>query len=96
MRVVRDEVFRLAVEVGEVTATSAGDEDLLARPLGALKHRHAPPAPAGFHRAHQAGSARAEDDSIKIMSQENFSRLHQIVVCNRILQPDGRNSNGTS
>jgi hypothetical protein len=75
MRVVRNEVFRSAVDVGEVTAASAGDEDLLARPLGTLKHGHAPPALAGFHRAHQAGSARAEDDSIKIVSQSGSTAL---------------------
>jgi hypothetical protein len=53
------------VQVGEVAAASAGDEDLLARPLGALEDRDTASAAAGFDGGHEARSATAEDEDIE-------------------------------
>ena len=52
-------------EVGEVAAATAGDQDFLARALGALEHRDTASAAAGFHRGHEACRASAEDEDIE-------------------------------
>ncbi len=45
-------VFRAGVEVSEIAASAAGDQDLLADPIGAFEHQDAASALAGFNRAH--------------------------------------------
>ena len=60
-----EEIAGLRVQVGEVAAASAGDEDLLARPLGALEDRDTASAAAGFDGGHEARSATAEDEDIE-------------------------------
>ncbi len=60
-----EEVFGAAMEVGEVAAASAGDEDFLAGAFGVIEHGEAAPALAGFDGAHQAGGAGAENDGVK-------------------------------
>ena len=60
----RKKVFRAGVEVGEIAAATAGDQDLLADSIRAFKQQD-PPAPlARFHGTHQAGSARSENDDV--------------------------------
>ena len=66
-------VFRPAVQVGEVAAPAAGDQDLLADTLRALQHGRAPPAPAGFDGAHQAGCPGAENDYVKTLHMKAAS-----------------------
>jgi hypothetical protein len=56
-----DEIFRLAMKVGEITAASTGDEDFLADAIRALQHGHAPPAFAGLDGAKQASGSGAKD-----------------------------------
>ena len=46
------EVFRLAVDVGEVAAASTGNEDLLASAIRVLNHGDTAPTFAGLRRAH--------------------------------------------
>ena len=46
-----DEVFRPAMEDGEIAAASSGDQDFLADAVGALQHGDASPAFSGFHGA---------------------------------------------
>src|SRR5947209_20555407 len=61
MRIRGDEVFRTAMDVGKVAAPSAGDQYLFADAFSPLQNGHAPSATPCFHRAHQAGSAGAEN-----------------------------------
>ena len=52
------------MQVGEVAASAAGDEDLLADAVGALQDGNPASALAGFDGAHQPGSACAQDQHI--------------------------------
>jgi len=60
-----EEVVRASVNIGEIAAASAGDEDLPARPIGTLEHGDAPAAAASFDSSHEASSAGAEDDDVE-------------------------------
>jgi hypothetical protein len=62
-----DEVLRLAMEVGEIAAASAGDKDFFAYAIGALQHGDAPAALARFDGAEEAGRAGAENQSVKLV-----------------------------
>src|SRR5580700_6730611 len=63
----RNEVFRTAVQVGEVAAPSAGDENLLAAAVGVFENSNAAAALAGFNRTHEASSAPSEDDYVELL-----------------------------
>jgi hypothetical protein len=52
------------VDIGEITASPAGDQDFLPQPLGMFEHGYPPPPPAGFDSTHQSGSAAAENQSV--------------------------------
>ena len=67
MRIGGDKIFRLAMQVGEIAAAAAGNEDFLADPLRALEHCDAASALAGFDGAHQPGSTGAEDEDIEFL-----------------------------
>src|SRR5262249_37809726 len=54
MRIARDELFRRAVEIGEIAPPAAGDADLLRRFFGMVDDEHATPAPRRLDAAHQA------------------------------------------
>ena len=73
MRIGREEIFGLAVEVGEVAAAAAGDEDLLADAVGVFEHRDAAAALAGFDGAHQTGGAAAENQCVEMMGHVGLS-----------------------
>ena len=62
-----EEIFRLAVSIGEVTSAAAGDEDFLARAIGMLDHRDAASASASLRRAHQPGGAAAKNQGIELL-----------------------------
>jgi len=64
MRIVGEEPLRHRFDIGEVAAPAAGDQDLRARLRGMVEQQHAPTAPPGADRAHQAGRAGAEDDHV--------------------------------
>jgi hypothetical protein len=53
------------MQVGEIAATAAGNEDLLARSLRPFENNYAPPAPPAFGSAHQAGGAGAQNDRVE-------------------------------
>jgi hypothetical protein len=53
------------VEVGEITAAAAGDENLLAQAIGAFENCDAASTFAGFDRADQAGCATAENQCVE-------------------------------
>ena len=59
VRIGGDKVFWTAMQVGEVAAPTARNQNFLAHPLGALEQRHPPPATACLDRAHKSGRTRA-------------------------------------
>ena len=64
VRISGGEIVRLTVEVREVAAAAAGDENLLADTISALQNRDAATALASLQRAHQSGGASAENQGI--------------------------------
>jgi hypothetical protein len=61
-------IFRTAMNVGEVAAAAAGDENLFAQAVGALEDGDAASTFAGFDGAHKAGGASAKDQCIETMN----------------------------
>ena len=59
VRVGGEEVFGARVEVGEVAAAAAGDEDLFADAIGMIENEDAAAALAGHDGSHQSGCACA-------------------------------------
>ena len=68
-----EEVFRPAMQVGEIAPASAGDQDFLADAVGALQHRDTAPAFAGFYGAEQTRGPCAKNQSVKLMHQGKLS-----------------------
>src|SRR5713226_6478858 len=68
-----NEIFRLAMNVGEITAPSAGDENLLPYSIGMLEHGDTPSAFAGLNRAEEAGGTAPKHQGIKVAHQERAS-----------------------
>ncbi len=67
MRIGREEIFRLTVDVGEVAAASTGDEDLLARAISVLEDCDTASALARFDGAHQSGGTGTKNDRVEVM-----------------------------
>ena len=65
MRIGRKEVLRLGVEVGEIAASAARDEDLLSEAIGVIEERDAAVATSSFYGAHEAGCAAAENECVE-------------------------------
>jgi len=63
----RKKIFGGGVEVGEIAAAAAGDQDFLADAVGALEDDDAASALAGFDGTHQAGSACSENDDVVVL-----------------------------
>ena len=57
-------MFRPRMQVGEIAAASARDQNLLANSICAFQHQHAPATLAGFNGTHQARSTGSENDSV--------------------------------
>jgi hypothetical protein len=68
VRILGDEVFRSAMDVGEVASASSGDEDLSAGLRIMFKQENASVALSSDCSAHEAGSACAEDDRVEFGS----------------------------
>jgi len=66
VRVCAEEVFGFRADVGEVAATTAGDEDFFAGAVGVVEEEDAAASFAGFDGCHQAGSACAEDHYVEL------------------------------
>jgi hypothetical protein len=80
MRIGGEEPFRLAVQIGEVAAATAGNQDLLAGLARVIQHHNAPPTPSGGECAHQAGGAGAQDYDIGALHDEAAVRLRRVPV----------------
>src|SRR5271169_5266601 len=64
------EVFRPAMEVGEIAAASAGDKNLFANAVGALQDGDAAAALARFDRAHQPSGSGAQNYGIEFVDHD--------------------------
>jgi hypothetical protein len=53
-----------SVQVGEIAAAAAGNQDFLARLFSVIEHDDLPPARGGSGRAEKAGRPCAQDDHI--------------------------------
>jgi hypothetical protein len=58
------EILRAGVQVGEVAAAAAGDQDFLADSIRAFEHQNIAASLAGFNGTHQAGRAGPENDDV--------------------------------
>ena len=56
------------MKIGEIASAAAGNQDFFADARGALQHRNAPSALAGFDGAHQPRSAAAENHCIVVLA----------------------------
>ncbi len=65
VRVGREVVLRAGVQVGEVAAAAAGDQDLAAQALGVVEHRDPPAPPTGGDGAPQPGRPTANDQRVR-------------------------------
>ena len=54
-------MFRLAMDIGEITSAAAGNEDFLARAIGMLDQGDAASTLTRLRRAHQPGGAAAKN-----------------------------------
>ncbi len=66
----REEILRLTMDVGEVAAASAGDEDFLADAVGVFEDGDATAELARFDGAQQAGCAAADDQDVEFLGQD--------------------------
>ena len=73
VRIGGQEIFRTAMQIGEVAAAASGDEDFLADLLGMLQHSNAAPALGGLDGAHESCRARAEHDDIERLAHGDLS-----------------------
>jgi len=69
------EIFRGGMEIGEVAAASAGDEDFFADTIGEFDDGDAAAAFASFRGAEKTGSAGAKDEDVKGTGQRGLSGL---------------------
>ena len=72
MRIGRNIAVRPNKPVGEIAPPAAGHQDLAADPGAPVDNQHAPPSPARGQGAHQAGSASADYDDIKMIVHQVF------------------------
>ncbi len=75
-----EEILRAAVDVREVAAAAAGDENFLADAIGTLEDSDAASALAGFDGAEESRGACAENESVKFVRRE-AKRLTQPRGC---------------
>ena len=73
MRVRGEEVFCLAINVGKIATSAAGDKNFLADAVGTLDNRGAAAAFAGFDRADQPGRPCADNHSVECLGHGRSS-----------------------
>jgi hypothetical protein len=65
MRIRGNKVSRQAMEVGEIAASAAGDQDFLSQAVGMFQDCDVAAALAGFDGAHQSRRAATENKCIE-------------------------------
>jgi hypothetical protein len=69
------------MDVGEITAAAAGNENLLAGTIGVLNYGDAAPAFAGLHRAEESRGPGAKNQGIKFVVQDSIQP--RLGICGR-------------
>ena len=69
-----------AVQIGEIAAPAARDQNLGADPVGMIEEEDLAAALAGRQRAHQSGCARAQDNDIERLGRFSHWSCHLAVV----------------
>src|ERR1700744_3365949 len=64
VRISREEVFGVGVQVGEVTAAASGDQNLFADAIGMLQQENSTTAATGMHGAEKPGGAGAHNKHV--------------------------------
>ena len=77
VRICRNKVFRRAMEIGEVTASAAGNENFLALTLSTFEHGNAPSPAARFNRTHESGCSSAKNQGVVFLNVRSH-RPHKI------------------
>jgi hypothetical protein len=67
MRVRREKIVGAGMQVGEIAAATAGDQNLFADAVGTFQHEDAPASLAGLDGAHQASRACSENNYVVIL-----------------------------
>jgi len=75
VRILREEIFRTDVAIGEIAAPTAGDANALADLFHVIDEQHAQATATGLRGAHHAGSAGANHNHIKACPERN-RRVH--------------------
>ena len=70
---------RFHVKIGEIRPSAAAQAQLETGLLAALEQQHAKPETGGLASAEKTGSARAEDDDVKIGPAAEAQRTARIV-----------------
>ena len=86
VRIRGNEILRPAINIREIAAPAAGNQNLFADAFGMFEHSHAPPALARLNRAHQSRSATAQESKHQISASfiSQFSSCTQFVrFCRR-------------
>ena len=65
VRIGGNKIFRRAINVGEIAASAAGNQDLLARPVCTFQKRDAPSTLAGLDSAHQPRGPAPENQRVE-------------------------------
>ena len=76
-----NEIVRLAVNVGEIAASPAGDENLLPDSISMLEHGDTPPAIAGLDGAEESRGPAAKNQGVEFAHQERISLDSEAAVC---------------
>ena len=93
-----NEILRLAIEIREITASAARNQDFLSGSFGVLQDRDAPAAFAGLDRAQQSRGACPDDQHVKrfvrrfrshfsrfafLLGDQHSSRSFCVTACNQ-------------
>lgn len=52
------------MDIGEITASAAGDQDLFPYSIGVIEHQHTPATFSGLDGAHEARGSAAQHDCV--------------------------------
>jgi hypothetical protein len=66
MRIVREKVAWLAIQVRKIAATAARHQDLLSNPIGAFEYEYVSATPGGRDRAHETCCASSNYQDVGI------------------------------
>jgi hypothetical protein len=75
-----EEIFGIGVEIGEVAAASAGDEDFFAGAIGEFDNGDAAATLSSLEGAEKSGGASAEDEDVEGTGQKYLSRIRLAAV----------------